>query len=82
MQRAVPSMSIQLEKGLKHTQVPLLFIYGKHDALINPQPSLVRARSVNPHIRTQIFDNSGHAPFIEEAARFNRELNAFIERQL
>ncbi|AGB82586.1 putative hydrolase or acyltransferase of alpha/beta superfamily [Serratia sp. FGI94] len=80
MQRAVPTMTIQLEQGLKNARVPLLFIYGRHDALVNPQAALARARSVNPHIESQIYDDSGHAPFIEEAPRFNRQLAAFAAR--
>ncbi|QNK34664.1 alpha/beta hydrolase [Serratia sp. JUb9] len=80
MQRAVPTMTIPLEQGLKNVRAPLLFIYGRHDALVNPQASLARARSVNPRIESQIYDDSGHAPFIEEAPRFNRQLAAFAAR--
>lgn len=77
MQRAVMSMTIPLAQGLKHVRVPLLFIYGEHDALINPAASLKRAKQVNPAIQTRIYSHSGHAPFIEEATRFNRDLAAF-----
>ncbi|QCT18561.1 alpha/beta hydrolase [Jejubacter calystegiae] len=77
MQRAVPSMSIALEQGLGQARVPLLFIYGAQDALVRPQPALARARQVNPGIQSRLYSNSGHAPFIEEPARFNRELATF-----
>lgn len=77
MQRAVPSMTIPFESGLKNTRVPLLFIYGEHDVLVNPAASLERATSVNPRILTRIYADSGHAPFIEESARFNHELATF-----
>lgn len=77
MQRAVMSMTIPLAQGLKHVRVPLLFIYGEHDALINPAASLKRAKQVNPAIQTRIYSHSGHAPFIEESARFNRDVAAF-----
>ncbi|MDI9221507.1 alpha/beta hydrolase [Pantoea sp. EA-12] len=77
MQRAVMSMTIPLPQGLKHVRVPLLFIYGEHDALINPAASLKRAKQVNPAIQTRIYSHSGHAPFIEESARFNRDVAAF-----
>lgn len=77
MQRAVPTMTIALEKGVKNSRVPLLFIYGEHDALVNPAASLARVKSINPRIHTQMFANSGHAPFIEESARFNRTLATF-----
>lgn len=77
MQRAVVSMSIPLSQGLKKVRVPLLFLYGEHDALINPAASLQRAREVNPHIQTRLYRHSGHAPFLEESARFNRDLATF-----
>ena len=77
MQRAVMSMTIPLAQGLKHVRVPLLFIYGEHDALINPAASLKRAKQVNPAIQTRIYSHSGHAPFIEESTRFNRDVAAF-----
>ncbi|MGP3591601.1 alpha/beta fold hydrolase [Vagococcus sp. WN89Y] len=79
MQRAVPSMSIQLEQGLKNVKVPLLFIYGEHDALVQPKASLARALSINPQIRTQVYSQSGHAPFIEKSVRFNRDLEEFAD---
>lgn len=77
MQRAVMSMTISLAQGLKHVRVPLLFIYGEHDALINPAASLNRAKQMNPAIQTRIYRHSGHAPFIEESARFNQDIAAF-----
>jgi len=77
MQRAVPTMAIALEKGVKNVRVPLLFIYGEHDALVNPAASLARVKRINSRIQTQMFADSGHAPFIEEPARFNRTLATF-----
>lgn len=77
MQRAVPTMTIALEKGVKNSRVPLLFIYGEHDALVNPAASLARVKRINSRIQTQMFADSGHAPFIEESARFNRTLATF-----
>jgi len=77
MQRAVMSMTIPLAQGLKHVRVPILFIYGEHDALVNPAASLKRAKQMNHAIQTRIYSDSGHAPFIEESARFNRDVAAF-----
>lgn len=77
MQRAVPSLSVPLEQGLKDVRVPLLFIYGEHDALVRPQASLEQAARVNPRIQSRLYAHSGHAPFIEEPARFNQELARF-----
>lgn len=79
MQRAVPTMSIPLEKGLKRTKKPILLIYGQYDTLVNPSASLQRALSVNPKVKFAIFKNSGHAPFFEESELFNNHLERFIQ---
>ncbi|KAF1045843.1 alpha/beta fold hydrolase [Xylophilus sp.] len=79
MQRAVQSMTVPLVEGLGSATVPLLFIYGKHDALVRAGPSIARARQVNPRVRSTLYEGSGHAPFIEEAERFNRELAGFVD---
>ncbi|MFP1722620.1 alpha/beta fold hydrolase [Lonsdalea quercina] len=79
MQRAVQGMNIPLVQGLGSARVPLLFVYGKHDVLVNPQAALSRAQKVNTRIRSLIFADSGHAPFIEEPRRFNQELAKFVE---
>lgn len=59
--------------------MPLLFIYGRHDALVDPDASLKRAKAINPRIRSGIYANAGHAPFMEDAARFNAQLEAFAD---
>jgi len=79
MQRAVPSMKVALAQGLGKATIPVRFIYGRHDQLVDPQASLARARSVNPRISTVWFDHSGHAPFLEEPARFNQQLADFAD---
>lgn len=79
MQRNVPRIAVPAEKALSATRVPLLFIYGQHDALVNPAASLKRASAINPHIRSDIYANAGHAPFMEDAARFNAQLAAFAD---
>ncbi|NCI16837.1 alpha/beta hydrolase [Cronobacter muytjensii] len=79
MQRNVPQIMVPAEKALSAARVPLLFIYGQHDALVNPQASLKRAKALNPRIQSEWYARSGHAPFIEEAARFNARLAAFVQ---
>ncbi|MDQ9021861.1 alpha/beta hydrolase [Acinetobacter sichuanensis] len=80
MQKAVPNMSIQLEQGLKNTRVPILFINGQYDALVNHETSVKRAFSINPKIKFEIFKNSGHAPFYEESDLFNQTLDRFVKK--
>lgn len=58
-------------------KVPVLLIYGGKDDLVRPEASIARAKSLNGQIESKIYENSGHAPFLEEAARFNKDLAAF-----
>jgi len=77
MQKAVQSMSIASD-GLSKAGVPMLMVYGEQDALVHAEPSLARAQVLNPNVQGEMFANSGHAPFIEEAERFNRVLAGFV----
>jgi len=82
MQRAVPSMSVAARQGLGQARVPLLLIYGAHDALVQAGPSIARATSLNPAIQARLYADAGHAPFLEEPERFNRDLAAFVAAAL
>lgn len=79
MTRATPSMTVAVAQGLPKARVPVLMMYGEKDALVRVQPSIARARQLNPRIQTKLYQNSGHAPFLEEAARFNRDLVQFMD---
>jgi pimeloyl-ACP methyl ester carboxylesterase len=78
MQRAIPTMTVLAAEGLRQAHVPLLFIYGGHDALVNTPATLARARALNPRIISKVYAASGHAPFIEEPDRFNHDLAEFV----
>ncbi|MCA7972031.1 alpha/beta hydrolase [Burkholderia sp. AU39826] len=78
MQKAIPTMSVFAAAGLGHARVPLRFIYGGRDALVDTPARLARAAELNPRIASKVYAESGHAPFIEEAERFNRDLAAFV----
>ncbi|MGA1805342.1 alpha/beta fold hydrolase [Rhizobium sp. HT1-10] len=77
MTRAVPSMTVQAAEGLPKAKVPVLLIYGGKDDLVRPEASIARAKSLNGQIKSRIYHDSGHAPFLEEAARFNKDLVDF-----
>jgi pimeloyl-ACP methyl ester carboxylesterase len=79
MTRATPSMTVAVAEGLPKARVPVLMVYGGKDELVQVQPSIVRAGQLNPRIKTKLYENSGHAPFLEEAARFNRDLVQFMD---
>jgi pimeloyl-ACP methyl ester carboxylesterase len=79
MQAAVMSMTVLAAEGLPRAQVPVLLLYGERDALIHAKPAIARAAELNPRIQSKLYANSGHAPFIEEAERFNSDLARFID---
>ena len=78
MQNAVHGMSLDAPKGLGAMHKPMLLIYGAKDALVQAEPSFHRARALNPAVEGKFYAESGHAPFVEEAERFNRDLADFI----
>lgn len=57
-------------------------LYGEKDALVKVSETINRAKAINPRVDTLLYENSGHAPFIEETERFNRDLAAFVEQAL
>lgn len=63
----------------RKVKVPLLALYGAKDALVNTESSLVRLKELNPRSQTIVYENSGHAPFVEEAQRFNQDLATFVD---
>ncbi|MGF6957770.1 pimeloyl-ACP methyl ester carboxylesterase [Paraburkholderia youngii] len=60
--------------------MPLLFIYGGRDALVDTPATLTRASALNPRIQSKVYADAGHASrrFIEEPDRFNRDLAEFV----
>lgn len=79
MQRAVLRMDIPAAAGLGNLRAPLLLLYGAKDALIDPAPAMARAKQLQPGARSLLYPNAGHAPFLEEPARFNDDLAQFID---
>ncbi|WP_425468728.1 alpha/beta fold hydrolase [Pigmentiphaga aceris] len=79
MQRAVMSISVEAAEGLGNARVPLLLLYGERDALVQARPAIARAQQLRPGIQSELYAESGHAPFLEEATRFNADLSAFVD---
>ncbi|MDT3721261.1 alpha/beta hydrolase [Pseudomonas oryzihabitans] len=80
MQRAVQGQDVAAVQGLGRMRVPLWLLYGEKDALVHPEASIARARALNPRLEATRYAASGHAPFLEEAPLFNRDLAAFVDR--
>lgn len=54
---------------------PVVFATGSHDPLVGPA-TLARMKTVFAHARFVEFDGAGHAPFLEQPARFNALIDA------
>ncbi len=78
MERSALLMDTHASQGLGKARVPILLIYGGHDALVNAKTATARAVALDPRIQSKLYADSGHASFMEESDRFDRDLVAFI----
>jgi pimeloyl-ACP methyl ester carboxylesterase len=60
-------------------KLPVLVVFGKNDAAITEATVAALVAQV-PGARSSRFDRTGHSPFAEDPARFNRELAEFVGR--
>ncbi len=63
---------------LTRMTLPVLVTHGTDDRLVLPGMGQFTAATV-PSAKLSLYDGVGHAPFFEDALRFNRELAAFVE---
>lgn len=69
--------NIDYKERLSEVQAPTLLCVGRHD----PQTPIACSRELAagiPNARLVIFENSGHAPFLEEREKFVNEVAAFL----
>ncbi|WP_197285149.1 alpha/beta fold hydrolase [Sciscionella sediminilitoris] len=66
-----------LRDTLPRVRRPVLVVLGRHDSLVSPDTASLF--SVLPEGRVEIFEHSGHSPFLEEAERFAATLNDFAK---
>ena len=76
VRQALFSRRIENEDLLPHISVPCLFTHGEADAVVAVAASQYHAGLV-PGAHTSYYAETGHAPFIENPARFNQELADF-----
>ena len=62
---------------LAQLRLPVLVTHGTLDCLVLPTMGEFTAAAV-PGAKLSVYDGIGHLPFWEDAARFNRELAAFV----
>jgi non-heme chloroperoxidase len=63
--------------ALRRVTVPVLITQGRQDTVVLPAAAEMAAQTI-AHARLSWFDDCGHSPFVEDAARFNDELAAFV----
>lgn len=66
---------------LGDVQAPALILAGRHD----PQASLACSQELRdgiPHGSLTVFEKSGHAPFVEEAALFASTVETFLDKSV
>lgn len=66
-----------VRKAFAAITVPTLVTHGARDALILPLAAEMTAAAIKG-ATLSLYDDCGHAPFYEDAARYNRELAAFV----
>jgi non-heme chloroperoxidase len=59
--------------------VPTLVTHGRRDALILPRAAEMTAAAIKG-ATVSFYGDCGHAPFYEDAARYNRELATFVSK--
>ena len=64
---------LEIEARLRALDIPVLVTHGQFDKLVDVSMGRYTA-SVVPNARLSVYDGIGHAPFWEDAPRFNREL--------
>jgi non-heme chloroperoxidase len=72
------SRALENDDLLPKIRKPVLITHGEKDALVLLTAAQQHAAAIR-QARTSFYPNVGHAPFWEDAPRFNRELRAFAE---
>lgn len=72
------SRTLENDDLLPKLRKPVLITHGARDAIVLPEAARQHARAI-PHAKLSLYPNVGHAPFVENAPRFNRELRAFAK---
>jgi non-heme chloroperoxidase len=72
------SRALENDDLLPQIRKPVLITHGEKDALVLLTAAQQHAAAIR-QAQTSFYPNVGHAPFWEDAPRFNRELRAFAE---
>ena len=72
------SRALDNDDLLRQLRKPVLITHGEQDVVLLPTAAEQHAASIR-HAQLSLYPNVGHAPFWEDAPRFNRELRAFAD---
>jgi pimeloyl-ACP methyl ester carboxylesterase len=76
VRQALFSRSVDNDDVLMRIRKPVLLTHGADDAIV--KPAIVdRHKARIPHAQVEIMPKTGHAPFWDQAATFNRRLRDF-----
>ncbi len=76
---ALFAREIDADDVLSGLSVPVLVTHGRADAIVLPSMG-EHVLEVCPTARASWYDDVGHLPFLEDPARFDRELREFADR--
>jgi len=76
VRQALFSRSVDNDDVLAQVRKPVLLTHGADDAIVKPD-IVDRHRARLSHAQIDIMANTGHAPFWDQATRFNRRLRDF-----
>ena len=80
VREALFSRSLENDDLLPRLRQPVLITHGQDDAIVRPTAAEQHATAI-PHARLSLYPRVGHAPFWEDADRFNRELRELVASQ-
>src|SRR5690606_9325596 len=72
------ALKLDLTPAMQRLRVPTLVVTGRFDANVAPVVSHRLAATI-PVAKLEIFERSGHMPFVEQAGEFAAAVRAFLE---
>jgi 3-oxoadipate enol-lactonase len=73
--------AVDLRAVLARITHPVLAIYGARDRILGLEHAAFFSRATHPERQVVTFDRSGHFPFLDQPAQFNRALLDFLGNQ-
>jgi pimeloyl-ACP methyl ester carboxylesterase len=77
---ALLAREVDARDVLAGLSVPVLVTHGRQDTIVSPSMA-DHVLEVCPTARASWYEDIGHVPFLEDPARFDRELGAFVLEQ-